>query len=177
MCGTKPPKIVISGIGDPVAHNMTAAGLQGVIDKWRILAFLKQKLSTRAVELNLEPDDSRHVAGSKVTIYSAPLELPFVTVIDIAPDGALRLLYPIPTDPPQWPIGQPYRVDNIEVREPYGADHVLLIASDKPLATLHASISRLATAQLPVLLEQELAGADYRIALLGLYTVSNRESK
>jgi uncharacterized caspase-like protein len=167
----------ISGIGDPVAHSVSAAGLQGVIDKWRILALLKQRLSTRAVDVRLEPDDSRHVEGSEVAILSEPLEQPYVTVLDISPDGALRLLYPVPSDPPRWPKGRPYRVDHIEVQEPFGADHILLIASDKPLSTLQTSIRTLTTRQLPALLEQQLAGADYRMALMGVYTVSNRESR
>ena len=136
-------KDVISGIADPVAHDIAPVGLQNVIDKWRVLVALKRLLSTRPVDVRLEPDDGRHMEGSEVAIYSEPLAQPFLTVIDIAPDGTLRLLYPIPSDPPRWPEGQPYRVDRIEVRGPFGADHVLLIASDKPLAALHASLKTL----------------------------------
>lgn len=168
---------VISGIGDPVAHDISATTLQGVIDKWRVLALLKQQDATRAMDINLAPGDGRHVEGSEVAIYSEPLQQPFVTVVDIAPDGALRLLYPLPSDPARWAAGRPYRIDRIKVQEPFGADHILLVASDKPLTTLHASMRSLSARELPKRLEEELGGADYRIALTGLYTASKGEGK
>jgi hypothetical protein len=170
-------KDVISGIGDPVAHDVEASGLQGVVDKWRVLAVLKRLLSTHPLEVRLDPDDGRHTEGSEIAIYSEPLVQPFVTVIDIAPAGTLRLLYPIPSDPPRWPAGQPYRVDRIEVQDPFGADHVLLVASDKPLTSLHASLKTLTAAELPTRLERELVGTDYRMALVGVYTQSNPKGR
>jgi hypothetical protein len=142
-----------------------------------VLALLKRKHSTRSIDINIAPDDSRHVEGSEIAIYSEPLKQPYVTVIDIAPDGALQLLYPLPSDPQQWPMGQPYRIDRIGVREPFGADHILLVASDKPLTALQRSVRSLPTLQLPAQLEEELGGADYQIALTGLYTASLRDSK
>ena len=170
-------KDVISGIGDPVAHDITPSSLQGVINKWRVLAVLKRLVAARPVDIHLDPDDSRHVEGSEVAIYTEPLTQVSVTVIDIQPDGTLSLLYPIPSDPPLWPAGRPYRVDRIAVQAPFGADHVLLIASHKPLVSLHASLKTLPLTELPALLEQELSGTDYRLGLLALYTAASRKGQ
>ena len=160
---------VITGIGDPVAHGIDANALQAVIDKWRALPTLKQLVLARPVDVNLDPDDSRHGAGADVAIYTAVLEQPYIAVVDIAPDATLQVLYPLPADPSKWPADRPYRIDT-RVQAPFGADHVLLVASDKPLTGLVQSLKTLSVADLPARLEQELAGANYKLGLVGLYT-------
>lgn len=165
---------VISGIGDPVAHDIDRTRLQGVVDKWRALPALKQLVVANPVDIRIEPDDGgRQPAGKEIAIASAPLSQPFVTVIDLQPDGTMQLLYPIPSDPAVWPSGKPYVVPRIRVQQPFGADHVLLISSSKRLVGLQANLSRTPVAGFAKELEAALQGQTYQIGLVGLYTYAS----
>lgn len=164
---------VISDLGDPIAHGVTKFTLQGVVDKWRALAVLKRMMSTRNVDFTLLPDNRRHEEKSKISVRSAPLPagVPYVTVIVLQPDGTLNLIYPLSKDESNpWKAGTPYEVADIDVTKPFGADHVLLIASSKPLAQLHADLKKLSAAKLPDRLNKDLKGMEFRLGLQGIYT-------
>lgn len=168
---------VISGLGDPVAHGIGVDRLQGVIDRWRTLGMLKTMMAGRSIEMHVGPGDGRHAAGKQVSVLTEPLGHAYVVAIDLAPDGSMNLLHPGRHGSSQWTSTKPYSVKDLIVREPFGVDHVLVIASSKPIDPMleihnasEARVLKLPVGDLPARLEKELAGADYKLGLTPVYT-------
>lgn len=167
-------RVVLNGLGDAVAQDVGPAQLQGVVDKWRILPVLKRMVMARPLSLSLIPDDSRHRAGQEITFTSESLSYPNVTVLDLAPDGSVFFLYPLRNDRMIWQAGMRYRLA-LKVIPPFGADHLLVISSAKPLMSLHSRLPHANATELPGLLAKALKGVDHQIGLQALYTAKGRE--
>jgi hypothetical protein len=110
-----------------------------------------------------------------VQVDSTPFN--YLTVLDFAANGQMTLLYPL-TDLPfhdslESHSSEPLRP--IRVGEPFGADYVVAIRSEKPLESLLGSFSREKDYHLPVAegaraLRQTLVGVASRIGVQGVYT-------
>jgi hypothetical protein len=168
---------VLSGLGEPVAHGVTLATLQPVIDKWRLLPFLKRLGALSPLRIALHPGDGRHPVGAHVKIVSEPIRHAYVTVFNLSGDGRIQFLFPSePHDPTggAWRPDKPYELQLV-VRLPIGADHAVVIASASPLDQLHRHlIARPPTANLAGYLNEALSGVDYAIGIQGLYTEAGR---
>jgi hypothetical protein len=155
--------------------------LQGLVDKWRLVERIKRLAESRSLRMALKPDDKLHAAGAKITFVIDGHAQTYFTLFNLAADGTINFLYPLNTaevkDPPQIPLGRPYTVP-LEVEAPFGADHLVAIASADRLADLHKALQEfdgkaMADALEPVLLKQ-LEGQSYRIGIHGSYTAAAR---
>jgi len=169
-------RAVINGAGDMVAANIDPPFLQGVIDKWRTLPLLREMVAAHPLPISLSPDDGRHPAGEVIAFATGPVRHPHLAVIDLAPDGQMKYLYPLRGDPPAWPGGKAWRLD-LRAMAPFGADHLLIVASSRPLGALQERLRSAGIAGLPKILQQMLAGEDYQIGLKGLYTFKGKGGK
>lgn len=166
---------VLSAQGDVVARlrEATPAAVQPVIDKWAFLNAAKQWSLTQPLSLRLEPNDRLHRRGERLTVILNDPRYPYLTVFNLAADGALNFLYPRAGDALTIATQQPFRLGNIMVTPPFGADHVLAIVTPQPLTTLHGRLremhNRPAAATLASLLQEQLKGS-YQLGVLGLYT-------
>ncbi len=168
---------VTSGIGDVVATEIDAGKLQGVVDKWRALAEVKAMVAARPLSLSLKPGDARHGLGCKVEFESATVTAGFVTAFNLAPDGSTQYVFPkLKDDPPggKWKSGEPFRLP-LKVESPFGADHLVVIASASPLTVMHRALAAEPPAhQVAKLLTDALVAGTHTIGVQGLYTEAAR---
>lgn len=165
---------VVSSMGDVVAQNVPAdpAVMQSVVDKWRLLHWLNGRGAGSGMEITLLPGDQRHPAGTIITLKISGIKQPAFLLFNIAADGTVQKLYPMPGEPATRSVGKPYVVDT-RARPPFGADHVVAIASAAPLKDLQhfldAHDGQPATAELRRILGDTLDGS-VQMAVHGLYT-------
>ncbi len=161
---------VTSGGGDAVAYGVDALGLQDVVDKWLALAYIKQLVLAKPLDVTLAEDDVIHRQGKIVNFVTLPVNYTHLTVFNLAPGGEVQFLYPKAGDRPEWPIRTPYTLATVVRDPPFGAEHVVVISTPAPLRDLHLKLQRAAAADVAVILSKALSGADYQIGLQSLYT-------
>jgi hypothetical protein len=116
--------------------------LQAVINKFRLIEKLKL-LSDGSLEIKLLPGDKLHIKGESVTFEVSRLKYPYFTLVNLAVDGTINFLYPSEkNDPLDIKKDNPYKLE-LDVSEPFGADHFVAIVSDKPLLSLHEMLKKL----------------------------------
>ncbi len=166
----------LSGIS--IAHGIEASSLQGVIDKWYALKSLQAMRQAKPLDIFIRPHDGLHEEGSKILISTEPLRHPFVSVIGLAPDGEMKWLFPHETDNPQSTVGKPFSLTDdtgpIVVTPPFGADHLVIVTSDKPLQGLKDSLAASGAAQLPQAIVEAVRGAGFQIGVKAVYTQARR---
>lgn len=151
--------------------------LQAVINKFRLIDKLK-RLSDGGLELKLQPSDKLHSKGEAVTFEVDRLRYPYFTLINLAVDGTINFLYPSQDkDPLNIPENKPYKLE-LEVSEPFGADHFVAIVSDKPLTSLHESLNKLNNSsgsleELRKTLNTVLKDTKYQIGVHASFTASS----
>lgn len=174
---------VISDQGDLIAvvksdrleHELVR--VQGVIEKWRVLAVLQKEAQRRSLQVRLEPSDRRYTTGDRVTFVVGGRDLPYFLLFNLSSDGTVNYLYPMRgdgyDDPPQLPPREAFRLP-LEVTPPFGAEHIVAVASDQPLDALAAALKAVdgdqESAQIPDLFKQHLAGRRTQIGLHGAFS-------
>ena len=153
----------------------TIQRFQAVINKFRLIEQLKLA-SDGSLELSLLPTgDKLHKKGDPVALQVNKLKYPYFTLINLAVDGTINFLYPsLPEDTLQIPVNQPYKLD-LEVSEPFGADHFVVIVSDKPLTNLHTMLKKLDNSassldELRKVLSNELKDSHFQIGIHASFT-------
>ena len=160
---------LISALGDVVAHEVAEPFLNGALEKWRTVAVLKDMAVKRNLDVNLVDGDRLYRQGEEVKFASGSIALPYVTVLNLAPDGEIQFLYPSKTDPKQWTPGQPYAV-SARVTPKYGAEHLVVIATSKPLSVFQDQVRTINIKDLPGYLVQSVQGMDVQLGLVPLFT-------
>jgi uncharacterized caspase-like protein len=166
---------VLTGQGDIAAYDVSAGQLQAVVDKWRVVTELKRLAIGRPLGMSLQPNDARQPSGRRIAFLSEPPGLAYLTTFNLAADGTIEFLYPQPErrDPREWPSNNPYRL-NLMVTSPFGAEHLVVVASARPLDAFHQRLRRSRVADVPKLLTEALAGIEHAIGIQGLYTFDVR---
>jgi hypothetical protein len=166
---------VLTGQGDIAAYEITAGQLQAVVDKWRVVAELKQMAIDRPLGMSLQPNDARQPSGRKIAFLSEPPGFAYLTTFNLAADGTVEFLYPQPErrDPREWPLHNRYRLD-LKVTPPFGAEHLVVIASARPLDSFRQQLRQSRVRDVPRLLTEALAGIEHAIGIQGLYTFDVR---
>ena len=166
---------VVTGLGDVVAHDVGLAELTEVIGKWEAVRAIREISARASLRLRVYPHDGAHREGARVEIEIDRLPHPRLTLLGLSGNGVVHYLYPLPSDPVELPLGQPFRLE-LEVTPPFGADHVVAVSSDKPLTALNAALHALdgrPTARRAVeLLAETAAGTEgWWSGIQGLFTV------
>jgi hypothetical protein len=164
---------VFNDVGDAVAHDIGSASLQSVIDKWRVLPAINKMYVEAPLDMSLEPSDERHAEDAIIRFSSEPIAHTHVAVFNLAPDGRIQFLYPMPElgDATGWTEGTRWQL-RLKVIPPFGADHLVVVASESPLAELRKRLRGAYARNLPKLLEHHLGGISHQIGIHGLYTAS-----
>lgn len=151
--------------------------LHTIVDKFRLIDKLKLS-SDGSLEIKLQPDDKLHVKGETVAFEINRLKYPYFTLINLAVDGTINFLYPIQsTDTLNIQEDKPYKLD-LEVSEPFGADHLVAIVSDKPLLSLHEILKKLNNSsasieELRKTLQAALKETKYQIGVHASFTANS----
>jgi hypothetical protein len=88
------------------------------------------------------PNDGTHRQGQEMAFEIDDIRLPYLVFFSLSGDGTLNFHYPLPEDPETVPTGRPVRV-GFKVTPPYGADHIIAVASDQSLGELTALLRSL----------------------------------
>ena len=166
---------VVTGLGDVVAHDVGLAELTEVIGKWEAVRAIREISARASLRLRVYPHDGAHREGARVEIEIDRLPHPRLTLLGLSGNGVVHYLYPLPPDPVELPLGQPFRLE-LEVTPPFGADHVVAVSSDSPLTALngalHALDGRPAAGRAVELLAETAAGTKgWWSGIQGLFTV------
>jgi hypothetical protein len=153
----------------------TISKVQAVIDKYRFVDFLKAS-SDGTLEVRLLPNDKLHEKGESVRFEINRFKYPFLTLVNFAVDGSINFLYPVmDSDSPTIPLDKPYALD-LDVSEPFGADHLVAIATDKPVPYLHEFLKKQTSsppsiADLKQVFDTVLQQNKYQIGIHSSFTV------
>lgn len=153
---------------DVVAHNVSVEDLPGVVDQALALAWLKQRGAQASQPVKLLPGDQLHTKGTRIEISVDQLSERFLVLFNLSGNGSAQLLYPLGSDPPQR--FEPTYSVAFQVREPFGADHVVAVTSSKPLTELERTLRQSPRRLTAERLVSSLRGADVRIGFVGLFT-------
>ncbi len=177
-------QVIANASGDVVAEQgerqSDAAFLAGTIDKWRAMAELRQLASGPAIPLDIAPRGAgaRYVGG-RVRIVVGPrpqAQLRYLTIVDIAGDGTVQNLYPFPGRPAETgTIAPDFMLEReLRVQPPYGADHVIVIATaEEPVAlrnALRGMEGRQAASEAVRAITIAITGSANAVSLVGLYS-------
>ena len=132
----------ISGQGDVLARDLVRPALQTLIDKWRGLEKLKFERLGDRLTMRVLPNDGTHRQGEEMAFEIDDIRLPYLVFFSLSGDGTLNFHYPLPDDPETLPPGQPVKVA-FKVTPPFGADHIIAVASDQSLGELTALLRSL----------------------------------
>ncbi len=157
--------------GDVVAYRVDKSDLPSVIDRASAISELKQ-ISTKAPQVTkITPDDGLHRKGSLVQIELSNVAGRAVLLFNIAGDGTIQMLYPVGSDPISFP--ENVMRFPVRVREPFGADQIVAITSEKRMGQLEQALQQLdrrRAARQMIKMVQRFAPSDARIGSTGLFT-------
>jgi hypothetical protein len=157
--------------GDVVAYRVDKSDLSSVIDRAAAIRDLKQ-ISTKAPQaIKVAPDDGLHRNESLVQIELTNVAGRALVLFNIAGDGTIQMLYPIGSDSSSLQSNE-FRFP-VRVREPFGADQLVAITSERRMPELEQTLLQLnrrrASGQM-IKMVQKLAPPDARIGSAGLFT-------
>jgi hypothetical protein len=179
----------ISALGDLLATEVGPERLAASVARLRAVRRLQALALERPPELRLERRDGEtggmsrsaalryhndaHPAGAKLTLTIARLRHPFLVLFGLAGDGTVQFLYPGEGETSRVDPTEPFVVADIEVKEPFGSDHVVVVATDRVQTALVATLNRLNERRDPAgalaAVERALTGG-WQVGLLGIFT-------
>ena len=166
---------VISGLDTIVAYDVDADGLQGVVDRRRARNGLIMLGESASLTVEALPEKPLYEEGEVVTLSVEILDLPYLVLFDIANDGTVQFLYPY-EDGEDAPLdtGTPYRIEDVAVTGPFGADLLVAVTTRSPLAPMVAALAALDGVRDPMaalaVLRRWLPRTKYRLGMLSFYT-------
>jgi len=171
-------KLILDSTGDTLAFNVDPPDVEGAVETRQLLNAL-EVLADRegALNMSLSGGDGLYVKGARVSVQVDSEPYNYLTVLDLAANGQMTLLYPLVDsrfhDSLESHSSKP--LPPIKVDEPFGADYVVAIRSEKPLESLLGSFSSEKDYHLPVAegttaLRRALVDVVLRIGIQGIYT-------
>ncbi|WP_028584785.1 caspase family protein [Desulfogranum mediterraneum] len=173
---------VISGIGDIVTDHCGpgVADFQRVVDKFRLMHLGKQMSERGGLLLRFAGGGKRYAEMEQTTFTLQGRRFNHVTLFALGPDGRAELLYPLretePVDPLSLPIMASFSVD-LEVSPPFGAEHLVALATKQPLPALHRLLAggRAGYAELREFMQAIQRKGDVQAGIVGLYSAKKTE--
>jgi caspase domain-containing protein len=156
-------RLVLNGQGDRVAENVGERELQGVVDCRLALDHLIALASNGSLEVKIEingrdtrASDAVHKPGEKLAVkVSGFADGDYLAVFNFAGLGMVQMLEPTPyhaANPTRADFKSPHfntgrqvsgterSIMDVDVGEPFGADHVIAVAGARPLTRLMAAL-------------------------------------
>lgn len=157
-------RLLISPLGDMVSANIGPAELPMAVERQRALWLAQEAVARQPLELRLElmnpppgiPAEQRraanadHPLGTRLKLVLEQLRFPNLVMFNIAGDGTVQMLYPMEREAPVAPPGGRLSLDDLEVKPPLGADHVVALCTRRPLADLAQRLARLDETKAPM---------------------------
>jgi hypothetical protein len=173
--------LVSNASGDLVATLADPQAMSSAVEKWRVLPQLKALAAQNPLAVDIAPRGAgvRYRDGETVEIVVAPnpeFGDGYLTVINLSADGTLQWLFPSVTRSEEAASLslRESRTFTVRVVPPFGADHVVAIATkDSPellRQQLASIVGRRAPGAAANAIETAVAGTAHAVGLVGLYT-------
>ncbi|MGD9479036.1 caspase family protein [Shinella sp. G-2] len=154
--------------GDVAAENVGQDRIQAVVDKFVLLDFLKAMASQNPGSVSLTPAKDIYAAGTRLRFDAPPGRYPNMLVFNLANTGEVQFLdmQAAGTNSSQ------FKLTDVEVVKPYGADHLITIWTTEPVDAIGAVLSdrNVNAATLLDALKTRLDGKEASVAIQPLYT-------
>lgn len=157
--------------GDVAGENIGPDRIQSVIDKFILLDFLKSMSLRNPGEVSLTPFKDIYVRGDQMKFSVPDSGYRNRLVFNLANTGEVQFL--------DLQIGaaagNPPALQQLEVTEPYGADHLIVLSTNEQLKPIGDAMANgsLPPATLLAMLRGQLEGTDTAVAIQPLYTREN----
>lgn len=175
---------VVAG-SDIVARGVPPDALQGAVDRVHALRRLRAlalrspldvAIRARGIAAGAPEQDRTHRKGTKMDLDVIGRRAPALVVFNLAGTGTVQLLRPDQDESATLPVAldRPLFPD-LEVGEPYGADHVVALAMPRPPATLIEALRGLHGKALPIdaalAVQRALDGMEgWQLGVEGIFT-------
>ena len=142
--------------GNTQASRVAAGDLQAVVDSTRAIDAIRQIMLASGLDMRLMlPEESvsaapsvasdrTHGRGTHLTLVATGRRYPYFVLFNITGNGTVQFLYPLTErdDPPTIDPGAPYKLP-LDVSAPFGADHLIAVASAHELSELLTTLRKL----------------------------------
>ncbi len=161
--------------GDLLAKDVGAADIPGVVDRFQASALLARLSDDRPQTFRLLPGYQLHHKSEteRLSLEADNVLGKYLIAFNIAGNGIVQYLFPAPTDRPQV-TDEGWRVEGIEVKEPFGSDQVVVVVSPTRLTALEQQLQNYNdtsnAGSIPALLKNYLDPA--RQVRIGLVTIA-----
>ncbi len=154
--------------GDVAGEHVAADMVQGVVDKFILLDFLKALAAQKPGKVSLTPVKDIYSAGDRLNFDAPQSGYANMLVFNLANTGDVQLL-----DVQIAGSGSHvFRLRDLEVVKPFGADHLVVVSTNAPVDAVAAVLATpgVDASEFLRLLEERLDGTDSTVAIQPLYT-------
>jgi hypothetical protein len=177
---------VFDKLGNTQASRVAAGDLQAVVDSVRAIEAIRQITLASGLDMRLLlpgesvsaapsiASDRTHVGGTHLTLVATGREYPYFLLFNITGNGTVQFLYPLTdADPTTITPDSPYQLP-LNVSAPFGADHVVAVASAHELSELRTTLRKLDGQKEAALAAKELtrsaSNPQVRVGMQGIFT-------
>lgn len=155
--------------GDVVAEKVSPFTVNDIVSKFILLDFLKAVAEQNPGKVLVSPEKQLYLSGEHLKFDAVRGKYPNMLVFNLANTGEVQLLDLVVDGRPQ--LKSPLK--EMKVVEPFGSDHLVVIASARELEAVGRVIERgVNPKELLAALSQRIDGTDTSVAILPLYTRS-----
>jgi hypothetical protein len=178
---------VFDKFGNTQASRINADDLQAAVDSATAIETIRRMTLTSGLDMRLMlpeesvfaspsvASDSTHVRGTHLMLVATGRHYPYLVLFNITGNGTLQFLYPLTerSDPPAIDPEAPYKLP-LDVTAPFGADHIVAVASAHEQSELLATLRRLDGRKEAALAAQALrrsaSNTQVRCGIQGIFT-------
>ena len=169
---------VLDLTGNILAFDVDPADIENVVRTRQLLKAMEALADREGLlDVSLSTVDRLYVKGARVMVQVDGEPYNYLTVFDVTGNGRMTLLYPLVdapfSDSLETHSSRP--LPPIEVDEPFGADYVVAIRSEKPLDSLLGAFSRERSYHLAIsdgiaAIRRAMMGVAVRVGVQAIYT-------
>jgi len=154
--------------GDVAAENVGQDRIQSVVDKFVLLDLLKAMASQNPGSVSLSPVRDIYAAGNRLRFDAPPGRYGNMLVFNLANTGEVQFL----DMQTAGTNSAEFKLTDVEIVKPYGADHLVVISTDEPVDAIGAVLADrdVTPATLLQALLTRLDGKEASVAIQPLYT-------
>jgi hypothetical protein len=162
----------VADVADPVRD------FPRVVEAHRVLDGINRLALGGTLRVDFSPDDQVQPIGTEIAFDVQGLARPYLTVFDLTATGTVHLLWPLSGDDADpWPLARPFRI-SAAVTPPYGADTLVVLATDEAPEALRAALAGASAGVAPstvwAALSEATRGGGYQIGVQAFFTAEER---
>ncbi|OJT95420.1 hypothetical protein DEM27_14670 [Metarhizobium album] len=154
--------------GDVAGEKIGEDRLQQVVDKFILLEFLKAMAAQNPGTVTLTPAKDIYAAGDRMKFDAPRSSYKNLLVFNLANTGEAQLL----DAQSGGEDTKPFSLPDLEVVKPFGADHLIVLATNEPIDALSALLNKpnVSASDLLKALPERFDGKDVQISIQPLYS-------